>query len=94
MSAGDQPRRCRSTSTPSTNMPRKRWAVRADAVHQYSHLSGAFAISTGTRTAIPILPAIRLSRTDVLMIGGGFAALLAGAWLQAGVKDIRIVERR
>jgi len=69
--------------------------LRDDAVHQYSHLSGAFADfdkdphGDPNFTRDPIV-----EDTDVLVIGGGFAALLAGARLsEAGVKDIRIVEK-
>jgi cyclohexanone monooxygenase len=66
--------------------------LRSDAVHQYRHLSGDFdkdphADPNFTRDPI-------VEDTDVLTIGGGFAALLAGGRLrEAGVKDIRIVEK-
>ena len=69
--------------------------LRTDAVHQYSHLSGAFAGFDKDPHGDPHFTRDPIVEdTDVLTIGGGFAALLAGARLrEAGVKDIRIVEK-
>src|ERR1700733_10895779 len=67
--------------------------LRPDAIHQYRELKGTgfdrdpHADPNFTRDPI-------IERTEVLIIGGGFAGLLAGARLrEAGVKDIRIVEK-
>jgi cyclohexanone monooxygenase len=67
--------------------------LRPDAIHQYRELKGTgfdrdpHANPNFTREPI-------IERTEVLIIGGGFAGLLAGARLrEAGVKDIRIVEK-
>jgi cation diffusion facilitator CzcD-associated flavoprotein CzcO len=67
--------------------------LRPDALHQYRELKGtAFdkdphADPAFRRDAI-------VEQTDVLVIGGGFAGMLAGARLrEAGIKDMRIVEK-
>jgi len=67
--------------------------LRSDAIHQYRAIKGTefdrdpHADPDFTRAAI-------VEDDDVLIIGGGFAGLLAGARLrEAGVKDIRIVEK-
>ncbi len=69
--------------------------LRTDAVQQYQHLSGAFADFDKDPHADPNFTRDPIVEdTDVLMIGGGFASLLAGGRLrEAGVKDIRIVEK-
>ena len=67
--------------------------LRSDAVGQYKHLSGEFAGFDKDPHADPNFTREPIVEdTDVLMIGGGFASLLAGGRLrEAGVKDIRIV---
>jgi cyclohexanone monooxygenase len=69
--------------------------LRSDAVSQYRHLSGEFADFDKDPHADPNFTREPIVEdTDVLMIGGGFASLLAGGRLrEAGVKDIRIVEK-
>lgn len=69
--------------------------LRADGVSQYQPLQGEFAHLAADPNADPGLqrePVV--TDADVLIIGGGFSGLLAGARLrQQGVADIRIVER-
>ncbi|MCX7863715.1 MAG: NAD(P)/FAD-dependent oxidoreductase [Novosphingobium sp.] len=69
--------------------------LRADGLAQYEHLTGAFAWLDSDPWADPAFtrnPVIE--DTDVLLIGGGFAGLLAGTRLRlAGVEAIRIVEK-
>lgn len=69
--------------------------LRPEAESQYQELKGSlarfnedhYADANFTRDAI-------VGTADVVIIGGGFAGLLAGAHLrQAGVKDIRIIEK-
>ena len=69
--------------------------LRSDGLDQYEHLTGQYAwldcdpwANPGfTRDAI-------VEDTDVLLIGGGFAGMLAGGRLrEAGVENIRIVEK-
>ncbi|MDG2002586.1 MAG: NAD(P)/FAD-dependent oxidoreductase, partial [Novosphingobium sp.] len=69
--------------------------LRADGNDQYRHMEGKFAwLGTDPRadpdfTRDPIVEEI-----DVLMIGGGFAGLLAGGRLrEAGIESLRIVEK-
>jgi cation diffusion facilitator CzcD-associated flavoprotein CzcO len=67
--------------------------LRPDALHQYRDLKGTefdkdpHADPNFTRPAI-------VENTDVLIIGGGFAGMLAGARLrEVGLKNLRIVEK-
>jgi cyclohexanone monooxygenase len=69
--------------------------LRADGNQQYRKIAGEFSrylddpyVSSGfTRPALT-------DEVDVVVIGGGFGGLLAGARLrEAGVKDIRIIEK-
>ncbi|HZK99794.1 MAG TPA: NAD(P)/FAD-dependent oxidoreductase [Caulobacteraceae bacterium] len=69
--------------------------LRADGNQQYQEIVGAFAhylddpyVEPGF-TRAPLTDAI-----DVVVVGGGFGGLLAGARLrEAGVRDIRIIEK-
>jgi cyclohexanone monooxygenase len=67
--------------------------LRPDALHQYHEIKGtAFDFDPHANPDFNRDPIAE--QTDVLMIGGGFAGMLAGARLrEAGVKDIRIVEK-
>ncbi len=69
--------------------------LRADAVDQYQHLAGAFAGFAEDPHVAPGFARAPLEMDfDVLVIGGGFAGLLAGSRLrQAGVKRIGIIEK-
>jgi cyclohexanone monooxygenase len=69
--------------------------LRSDAVSQYRHLSGAYAAFDKDPHADPSFARDPIVEdTDVLMIGGGFASLLAGGRLrEAGVDAFRIVEK-
>src|SRR5262249_51602951 len=69
--------------------------LRTDAAQQYQHLTGAFADFDRDPHADPDFTREPIVEdTDVLMIGGGFRSLLAGGRLrEAGVKDLRIVEK-
>ncbi|MEZ5735431.1 MAG: NAD(P)/FAD-dependent oxidoreductase [Novosphingobium sp.] len=69
--------------------------LRSDAVGQYQPLSGKFAAFDVDPNADPDLARDAVIRdADVLIIGGGFAGLLAGTHLrQRGVEDIVIVEK-
>ncbi len=68
--------------------------LRADGNGQYIEMAGRFAhyLDDPYATARPREPLF--DDTDVILIGGGFGGLLAGARLrQAGFTDIRIVEK-
>ncbi len=69
--------------------------LRNDAVNQYQELKGKFAGFDQDPHANPDFtrdPVVE--DADVLIIGGGFAGLLVGGHLrQAGIKDIRIVDK-
>ena len=69
--------------------------LRADAVDQYQHLAGTFAGFAEDPHVAPGFARAPLEKGfDVLVIGGGFAGLLAGSRLrQAGVKRIGIIEK-
>ena len=69
--------------------------VRGDAIDQYQEISGKFADfdkDPFVEKREDREPAV--DDADVLIIGGGFSGLLAGGRLrEAGVKDIRIVDK-
>jgi cyclohexanone monooxygenase len=69
--------------------------LRADALGQYQPLTGKFADFGKDPNADPAFARDPISRdADVLVVGGGFGGLLAGAHLrQAGVKEIVFVDR-
>ncbi|WP_199727703.1 NAD(P)/FAD-dependent oxidoreductase [Corallococcus sp. CA049B] len=69
--------------------------LRADGTAQYRPLQGVFADFDKDPYVEPgfTRPALT-ERTDVLIVGGGFGGMLAGARLrQAGVESFRIVEK-
>ena len=69
--------------------------LREDGVEQYASLSGRFAGFDPDPNGDPQFTRAPLEEeVDVVVIGGGFAGLLAGAHLRRqGVKSLRIVER-
>lgn len=69
--------------------------LRADANEQYVEMAGRFAhFLADPYVAAPITRAPLSDEKDVVVIGGGFGGLLAGAKLrEAGVADIRIIEK-
>jgi cyclohexanone monooxygenase len=69
--------------------------LRSDANEQYVEMAGKFArFLDDPYIAAPIERAALADEKDVVVIGGGFGGLLAGAKLrQAGVEDIRIIEK-
>lgn len=69
--------------------------LRSDATEQFQALTGGFADFAQDPNAEPDFDRAAITEDiDVLIIGGGFAGLLAAARLrQKGVRDIRIVEK-
>ena len=69
--------------------------LRADALGQYIPVEGEFAHLLDDPYVEPgFTRDPRTDRAEVLMIGGGFGGLLIGARLrQAGIEDLRIVEK-
>lgn len=69
--------------------------LRADGAQQYIDLSGVFRDFDKDPYVEPgfTRPAI-VEEVDVVIVGGGFAGILAGARLrQQGIENFRIVER-
>ena len=69
--------------------------LRADGNEQYVEMNGEYAhYLEDPYIEAPIERAPLTDEVDVVLIGGGFGGLQAGARLrQAGVKDIRIIEK-
>jgi cyclohexanone monooxygenase len=68
--------------------------VRADGNEQYVEIKGDFARYLEDPYVAPITRAPLNDEMEVLIVGGGFGGLLAAARLrEAGVTDIRIVEK-
>ena len=68
--------------------------VRADASEQYVEIAGQFAHYLEDPYVQPIERAAISEEVEVVVIGGGFGGQLAAARLrEAGVKDIRIIEK-
>lgn len=68
--------------------------LRTDGAYQYAEMKGELAEYRDVDPFTPVEErAATCGRTDVLVVGGGFAGLLAGANLwKAGVYDVTIVE--
>lgn len=69
--------------------------VRADGNEQYVEMAGKFAhFLDDPYVEAPIERAPLADEVDVVVIGGGFGGLLAGARLrEKGIKDLRIIEK-
>ena len=68
--------------------------VRADGNEQYLEVAGEFERYVHDPYVEPIERAPLFDEVEVLIIGGGFGGLLAGARLrEAGIDDIRVVEK-
>src|SRR5271155_4479770 len=69
--------------------------LRADGNEQYRKIEGRFARYLDDPYVAPGFTRSPLTdEVDVVVIGGGFGGLLAGARLrEAGVKDIRVIEK-
>ncbi|KCZ87632.1 NAD(P)-binding protein, partial [Hyphomonas johnsonii] len=68
--------------------------VRADGNNQYVNMAGEFAHYIEDPYVERVERAPISDHTDVIVIGGGFGGLLAGAKLRdAGVTDIRLIEK-
>ena len=68
--------------------------VRGDGNEQYLEVTGSFSRYLADPYVAPITREPLTDTVDVAIIGGGFGGLLAGARLrQAGVADIRVIEK-
>ena len=68
--------------------------LRADANEQYVEVAGRFAHYLDDPYVAPVERGPLHDNVDVAVIGGGFGGLLAGARLrEAGVEDIRVIEK-
>jgi cyclohexanone monooxygenase len=68
--------------------------LRGDGNEQYVEIKGQFGHYLEDPYVAPLTRAALSDEVEVLVVGGGFGGLLAGARLrEAGVEDIRIVEK-
>ena len=68
--------------------------LRADGNDQYIEMAGDFAVYLDDPYTAPTPREPLFDDTEIVLIGGGFGGLLAGARLrQAGFDDIRIIEK-
>ncbi len=68
--------------------------LRADGNQQYQEIKGQYAHYLEDPYVKPIQRAHLTDEVEVVVIGGGFGGLLAGARLrEAGIEDIRIIEK-
>jgi cation diffusion facilitator CzcD-associated flavoprotein CzcO len=89
-----------STTTFDPNALRERYRaerekrLRADGNQQYVEVTGRFARYLDDPYTAPMERAPLADTTEVAVIGGGFGGLLVGARLrQAGIDDIRLIEK-
>ena len=68
--------------------------LRPEGATQYQELKGEFAEFAEVDPHTPVTPRAPISEdVEVVVLGGGFAGLLAGSYLKkAGVDDVRIIE--
>jgi cyclohexanone monooxygenase len=68
--------------------------LRADGNQQYVEMKGDFARYLEDPYVAPVVRAPLADEVEVVVIGGGFGGLLAGARLRsAGVEDVRMIEK-
>ncbi|MEY9990894.1 cation diffusion facilitator CzcD-associated flavoprotein CzcO [Streptomyces sp. V4I8] len=69
--------------------------IRPDGSAQYRHLAGEFGVDDQDPYAEPEFTRAPVrDRVEAVVVGGGFGGLLAGARLrQAGVREIRVIEK-
>ena len=68
--------------------------IRPDGNEQYKEMTGGYAHYLEDPYVAPVEREPLFDEVDVVVIGGGFGGLLAGARLkQAGVDDVRIIEK-
>src|SRR6185503_8437569 len=68
--------------------------LRTEGNEQYVEIKGQFAHYLEDPYVAPITRAPLTDEMEVVVIGGGFGGLLAGARLrEAGISDIRIIEK-
>ncbi|MET0324635.1 MAG: NAD(P)/FAD-dependent oxidoreductase, partial [Ilumatobacteraceae bacterium] len=68
--------------------------LRPDGNEQYLEVTGQFAHYLEDPYVEPIVREALFDEVDVVVIGGGFGGLLAGARLKdAGITDVRIIEK-
>ena len=90
----------RTVTSPDTETLRRRYAeerakrLRPDGVDQYLEVAGRYAgFAEDPFVVVPERPSLH-EDVDALVVGGGFGGLLAGARLrEAGLADVRVVER-
>src|SRR3954453_16401953 len=68
--------------------------IRPDGNQQYREVVGGFAHYLDDPYVEPLVREPLTDEVDVVIVGGGFGGLLAGARLrQAGIEDLRVIEK-
>ncbi|HEX2592103.1 MAG TPA: NAD(P)/FAD-dependent oxidoreductase, partial [Rhizomicrobium sp.] len=68
--------------------------LRRDGNQQYQEMKGGFAHYLEDPYVAPVTRAPKSDEVEVVVIGGGFGGLLAGARLRkAGIQDVRMIEK-